>query len=64
MADLTNVGAACPRSLNTLSSTISALFQKKLTEQEIASLVGKLQAQGVISISGSKVSYELPPSVA
>ena len=55
IGDLRKRGAACPRTLKTLSSTISALFQKKLTEQEVASLVDKLQAQGVISISGSKV---------
>ena len=53
-----------PRTLKTLSSTISALFQKKLTEQEVGLLVDELQAQGVISISGSKVSYEIPAVVA
>ena len=64
IGDLRKRGATRPGTLKTLSSTISALFQKKVTEQEVASLVSKLQAQGVISISGSKVSYELPPVVA
>ena len=64
VADLRKRGVACPRKLKTLSRTINALFQNKLTEQEVASLVGKLQAQGVISVSGTKVSYALPPSVA
>lgn len=56
-------GTARPRTVKTLSSTIGAMFQKKLTEQEVASLLGKLQAQGIVSISGTKVSYVLPPSV-
>jgi hypothetical protein len=57
-------GAARPCTIKTLSSTIGAMFQKKLTEQEVASLLGKLQAEGIVSVSGTKVSYALPPSVA
>lgn len=57
-------GAARPRTIKTLSSTIDAIFQKKLTEQEVASLLDKLRAQGIISVSGIKVSYALPPSGA
>lgn len=64
VADLNKRGAARPRTIKTLSSTINAMFQKKLTEREVASLLGKLQAQGIISVSGIKVSYALPPSVA
>lgn len=62
--DLNKRGAARPRTIKTLSSTINAMFQKKLTEQEVASLLAKLRAQGIISVSGIKVSYALPPSVA
>jgi len=47
-----------------LSSTINAMFQKALSEQEVASLLGKLQAQGIISVSGTKVTYALPPNAA
>ena len=64
VADLHKRGAARPRTVKTLSSTIGVLFQKKLTEHEVAALIGKLQAQGVIAVSGTKVSYALPPSVA
>jgi hypothetical protein len=46
--------------VKTLSSTIGALFQKKLTEQEVAAVIGKLQAQGVVTVTGTKVTYELP----
>lgn len=62
--DLHKRGTSRPRTVKTLSSTISAMFQKKLTEQEVAALLGKLQAQGIISVVGTKVSYALPPSVA
>ncbi len=61
VADLRKRGAARPRTLKTLTSTISALFQKTLPDQEVASLISKLQAQGIISINSAKVSYELPP---
>lgn len=64
VADLQKRGAARPRTVKTLNSTIGALFQKQLTEQEVASLLAKLQAQGIISIDGTKVTYALPPSVA
>jgi len=64
VADLRKRGAARPRTVKTLSSTIGALFQKQLTEHEVAALLGKLKAQGIVSVSGTKVTYELPPSVA
>lgn len=64
VADLRKRGTARPRTLKTLSSTVSALFQKQLAEPEVAALLNKLQAQGIISVSGTKVTYELPPSVA
>ncbi len=57
-------GTSRPRTIKTLSSTIGAMFQKKLTEHEVASLLGKLQTQGIVSVSGTKVFYALPPSVA
>jgi len=64
VADLRKRGAARPRTVKTLSSTISALFQKQLAEHEVAALISKLQAQGIIAVSDTKISYELPPGVA
>jgi hypothetical protein len=64
VANLQKRGTGRPRTVKTLSSTINAMFQKALSEQEVAALLGKLQAQGVISVSGTKVTYALPPSVA
>ena len=53
-----------PRTVKTLTSTISALFQRKLSEQNVLSLIERLRTQGVIVVSGTKVSYELPNEVA
>jgi hypothetical protein len=53
-------GTAKPRTVKTLSSTINALFQKRLSDEEIASLVHALQVQGAISIQDTKVTYALP----
>lgn len=60
LANLRQRGAAKPRTVKTLSSTINALFQKSLTEVELTSLLEGLKQQGVISISGARVSYALP----
>lgn len=58
--DLRKRGVARPRALKTLASTIGALFQKKLSAQEISSLIERLQAQGVVVVNGTKVTYKLP----
>jgi len=62
--DLRKRASARPRTMKTLSSTISALFQKKLSQQNVLSLIERLRADGVIVVSGTKVSYELPDKVA
>jgi hypothetical protein len=60
LANLRQRGASKPRTVKTLSSTINALFQKSLSETELTSLLERLKQQGVISISGARVSYALP----
>jgi hypothetical protein len=62
--DLRKRASARPRTVKTLSSTISALFQKKLSTEEVLSLIERLRTDGVIVVSGTKVSYELPTKVA
>ncbi len=57
IADLRKRGTALPTTVQSLSRTISALFQKKITENEIASLLKKLQTQGIIYVNGTKVTY-------
>jgi len=64
LADLERRRTARPRTVKTLSSTINVLFKKQLSESEIASLLDQLQATGVISVSGTKVSYTHAPSGA
>jgi hypothetical protein len=60
VADLQKRGASRPRTVATLSSTISATFQKQLTEQEVSSLVSDLKKKGLIKVEGTKVTYNLP----
>ena len=60
VADLQRRGAARPRTVATLSSTISATFQKQLTAQEVSSLVSELKKKGLVKVEGTKVTYNLP----
>lgn len=57
---LQKYGPAKPRTLKTLSSTVSAQFQKTLPEAEVASLLRALEAKGLISVTNNKVTYALP----
>ena len=59
IADLKRRGASRPRAVKTLSSTISGIFQKQISDQDIASLIAILQKQGVVTVNGTKVSYSL-----
>lgn len=60
VADLQKRGAARPRTVATLSGTISATFQKQLTAQEVSSLVSELKKKGLVKVDGTKVTYNLP----
>ena len=60
VADLQKRGASRPRTVTTLSGTISATFQKKLTPQQVSSLVSELKKKGLVKIDGTKVTYNLP----
>lgn len=57
--NLASRGDGCPRKVKTLSSTINALFQKKLAESEVAGLIAALQQAGHINIDGQSVHYHL-----
>lgn len=52
--------AAKPRTLRTLSSTVGALFGKRLAEAEVADLLQRMQAQGLIAVAGARIDYRLP----
>jgi hypothetical protein len=58
--DLSKRRAAKPRTVATLTSTIDALFLKQLSPDEISALLKALQELGHMSVSGNKVSYNLP----
>jgi len=60
VANLQKRGASRPRTVATLSSTISATFRKQLTAQEVSSLVSDLKKKGLVKVEGTKVTYNLP----
>jgi hypothetical protein len=60
VADLQKRGSARPRKLATLRNTIGAVFQKKLTDEEVSALVAALVSRGYIVIQETKVTYMLP----
>jgi hypothetical protein len=59
VANLKNRNNARPRTINTLTSTIASLFKQNLPEQELSTLIQRLQDSGQISLAGGKVSYLL-----
>lgn len=59
-ARLTQFKASKPRTVSTLKSTIASLFQKQVSDEEVESIVQSLVTGGLLSISGTKVSYSLP----
>lgn len=60
VANLKQRGAAKPRTVKTLSSTISSLFQKALAEDELAAILKHMEQQGFVTVTGTKVGYSLP----
>lgn len=60
VANLKQRGSSRPRTVKTLTSTISSLFQKALGEDELATLLKTLQKQGYVAVNETKVSYSLP----
>ncbi len=48
-----------PGTVKTLSSHISAQFQKNLSETEIAAIISALSAAGYIAIANNKITYSL-----
>ena len=62
VANLRQRGASKPRTFKTLSSTLSSLFQKQLSDDELGALLSELEARNIIVVSENKVSYSLPES--
>ena len=57
VADLTKRGKAKPGTVAALKNTIATLFDKKISPDEVNTLVQQLESRGVISITGSKITY-------
>ena len=60
VANLQQRGASKPRTVKTLLSTVSSIFQKQLSEHELAELLNDLQAKSYVTVNDTKVSYSLP----
>ncbi len=60
IADLHRRGSTKPRKEKSLRNTIAAAFHQTLAEEELSSLLERLQAQAIVSISDGKVTYNLP----
>ena len=51
---------AKPRTVKTLASTIAALFQKQISEEEVSGLINELSSKGYVTVSDTKVTYAVP----
>jgi hypothetical protein len=60
VANLKQRSASKPRTVKTLSGTISSIFRTALSENEIAEILKYLAKQGIITITDNKVSYSIP----
>ena len=57
VANLQQRGSSKPKTVKTLTSTIRALFQKTITDEELAFLLTQLEAKDIVAINGTKVIY-------
>ncbi len=59
-ANLKQRGQSRPRLVKTLKNTIHSLFQKTLTPETLAEIIYLMEQDGIIVVSGDKVSYKFP----
>ena len=60
VADLLKRGASRPRKTTTLRNTVNAVFQNKLSEEELSALLCSLESRGYVTVQDTKVTYALP----
>lgn len=60
IAHLRKLKAAKPRTEKTLRSTLHALFRRELSAEQLSALFAALRKRGVIAVSGTKVTYDVP----
>jgi len=58
VTNLRQRGAAKPKTIKKLESTIRSIFQS-ITDKELATHLQQLQAKGVLAVEGAKVTYAL-----
>lgn len=63
VTDLVRRKASKPRTQKTLLSTLNALFRKELSEQQLDELFSDLCGRGLVKLSGTRVTYNLPSEV-
>jgi len=49
--------ATKPRTVKTLSSSINALFQKQLSEKDVADIIAAMEAKKFITVADGKITY-------
>ena len=59
IANLKLRGSTKPRTMKTLTSTITALFPQGLSQSEVTALIRSLEAAGKITVAANKVTYAL-----
>ena len=57
--NLAGRGSSKPRKLRTLASTIGSLFKDGLSDDEVQSVIARLETRGDIVVNEEKVSYNL-----
>ena len=62
VAHLHRMGTAKPRAVKTLQSTMNALFQKALAQDELDELLRLLKQKGVVTVNDTKITYTFPAS--
>jgi len=59
VTNLRQRGTAKPKTIKKLESTIRSIFQNDITDKELATIMQQLQAKGVLTVEGAKVTYAL-----
>ena len=60
---LEQMKATKPRTVKTLGTTIASVFQNQLSSAEIEAAIEDLCKRGLVLVTGTRVSYELPHEV-
>ena len=59
VVNLRQRGASRPRTVKALASTLSSLFRKQMSEDQLAELLAELQRLGIVTVQEKNVSYTL-----